>query len=304
VTTSNATVRVNQANEKPAKRKARRKEKIERSRVSSKKKAKNNTTKSEKVVAKSKAAPRKRGPKRVALARLRDILGWTQANLAAHIGGSRSYVWRTENHVSTPEPGMRDSYAVGLKITVAELDLLLANKIGLDEIDKFADKVARRTVDSTGTLMLEDEQRQADKSDSDEGSVSLAKSNNHVAVVVMLCPAGGKTPSATANNDTTSIEAQPAKKRPDLRLIDCTQSSGSVADDRSTLMNNSAATTTAATVVDQPTVKTSVRPRVVKANGTRRKTKPKEKNTLEQPPLFKCLGEPDCSLTFKQAVGG
>ncbi|MEM7677349.1 MAG: helix-turn-helix transcriptional regulator [Myxococcota bacterium] len=274
MTTSNAAVRVNEASDQPAESKDRQENKAE----------------------KRKAAPRKKGPKREAMARFRDIMGWTQANLSAHIGASRSYVCRTENHRSTPEPGMRDVYAKALKITVAELDLLLANKISLDDIDEFAAKVARRSVDELGNLVFEDEGPRSDNADKEETA-------EHAAVVVMLYPKGDSTLPETADNDASLIEAPLEKTRPALRLIDCTQLHDE--DDDESAPGESMTGTTVVTAVDQPALK-AVRPRAVsdKARSPRAR-KPKAKSKLGQLPLFEhFVSTETCSPPIRQAAGG
>ena len=64
-------------------------------------------------------------PGRSALTARRRAVGWSQQNLAFHIGVHRNTVSRWERGRSVPDPDVRDLLAQALRLSVFELDEML-----------------------------------------------------------------------------------------------------------------------------------------------------------------------------------
>lgn len=54
------------------------------------------------------------------------MMGWTQQNLAYHVGVHLNTVYRWEKGKSEPEPSVRDVLAEALKLSTVELDQLIS----------------------------------------------------------------------------------------------------------------------------------------------------------------------------------
>ncbi|MEL7372625.1 MAG: helix-turn-helix transcriptional regulator [Myxococcota bacterium] len=274
MTTSNGAVRVNKAAEKPAKPKTKRKKK-----------------------------PRRRK----ALARLRKMLGWTQANLAAHIGVAQYTVCRWETGRTTPEPSARDDYAAGLKITVFELEALIERRVKLGELNALAKKIERRSFDESGALILEGSHPQVVRSDDEDETVTKS---DRMSAVVMLYPAVDNQPLAMASNDAPTAETRPVKKRPNLRLIDCTQFRDHADDEEQTAVVNEPVVTSDKEATEAlSSAKAISFPRSINKDDVplRKKAQPASEDALGQLPLFKGLLEStdgDHGPASKRAVGG
>jgi transcriptional regulator with XRE-family HTH domain len=145
--------------------------------------------------------------RRHGLARQRKAAGYSQEELAERLGVERSTVVRWEAGDTEPQPGLRPKIARALRVSLAQLDELLASDRDTD-VDGPEDRQPSTSVDFVTVAQLRSDVQQLDEQyDHLPSAALLAKAGQCLGQVAVL---NGHVTCGRVRRDLCAVEAEAA----------------------------------------------------------------------------------------------